>query len=102
MTTPKKLRERYVGQQAFKDVDELQHYFRMGLKLPYDYVVVGKILYTQHEYDMGGRTVTYANKTHNRMLNIETSNRYGDTGWTDATVTEYETGYLRNDIVYAH
>lgn len=101
MATPKAKRERYVGKQAFKDAQELQDFYRKGGTLPYDYVVVGNILYTLHEYDMNGRMVTFANKKHYRMLEVTTYNRYGDTQYTDAIVEEYEAGYLRDDIAYA-
>ena len=88
--------------EKFKDVQALQDFYEAGNKLKYDYVIVGGILYTQHEYDMDGRTVTWANKKHNMMIEVVTSNRYGELGYTDAKVSIYsEAPYLRNDITYA-
>jgi len=65
-----------------------------------DYVTVGGILYTMHEYDSEGRTITWANKKKNRMLEMTTSNRYHN-GYSDAKVEEYEASYMRTDISYA-
>ena len=65
-----------------------------------DYVTVGGIVYTMHEYDMAGRSITWANKKHNKMLEMTTHDRYKD-GYSDAEVTEYEPWGLRDDIAYA-
>ena len=65
-----------------------------------DYVTVGGILYTMHEYDMDGQTITWANKKHQLMLELTTRNRY-KFGYRDAQVIEYEASYMRTDIAYA-
>ncbi len=65
-----------------------------------DYVTVGGLVYTMHEFDSDGRTITWANKKHGQMLEMTTSNRYQN-GYSDARVEQYEPGYFRNDISYA-
>ena len=65
-----------------------------------DYVKVGGVLYTMHEFDLDGRTVTWANKKHEKMLEMTTFNRYHD-GYADAVVEAYPAYYLRTDINYA-
>lgn len=64
-----------------------------------DYVTVGGIVYTMHEYDGAGRTITWGNKKHQKMLELTTSNRY-QYGYADSVVEEYEPYYLRTDISY--
>jgi hypothetical protein len=87
--------------ERFADAKALQDFYRQGNTLKYDYLIVGGILYTMHEYDHDGRYVTYANKKHKMMIEVTTSNRYGDTGYTDATVDVYPADYIRDDITYA-
>lgn len=99
MKTPKKLASKYTD-DVFKDAQALQDFFHAGNKLKYDYVIVDGILYTMHEYDMEGQTLTFANKKHEMFLEISTSNRYHN-GFTDAFVQVYPTYYLRTDIHYA-
>lgn len=88
--------------ESFKNLNELQDFFRAGKTLKYDYVIVDGILYTMHEYDMDGQYVTWANKRHEKMFQVQTQNRYGDNGYLDAEITDLSpAGYLRNDIIYA-
>ena len=100
MTTPKKIRDKYTD-DSFKSAEALEKFFRSGKKLTYDYVIVDGILYTMHEYDMEGRTVTWANEKHSMMLEVSTDDRYSAAGYTDARVAVYPASYLRNDITYA-
>lgn len=65
-----------------------------------DYITLGKHVYTMHEYDMGGRFITWANKKHEKMVEVETSDRYLN-GYKDAIVRSYPAFYLRTDISYA-
>ena len=65
-----------------------------------DYVSVGGIVYTMHEYDDVGRLVSWANKKHNLMIEMETDNRY-KFGYSDAKISQFEPYYMRNDINYA-
>lgn len=66
-----------------------------------DYVRVDGVLYTMHEYDWHGHQITWANKKHDQMIEVNTTNRYLR-GYGDATVYgPYTPGYLRNDISYA-
>lgn len=65
-----------------------------------DYVTIGGKVFTMHEYDESGKSVTWANKKLNLMVEAETSNRY-QSGYYDAKVTDYYASYLRNDISYA-
>jgi len=91
----------------FKDIASFQKFLRGG-DYPkchekigcLDYVKVGGILYTMHEYDIGGRYVNWANKKHNLMIQMDTANRY-QTGYGDAQVEQFEAYYLRDDISYA-
>lgn len=91
---------KYTDEQ-FKNAQEFEKFLHSGKILKYDHVIVGGILYTMHEYDNDGREVTWANKKHNSMMSVTTSNRYGYMGYTDAKVEVYEPGYLRDDIIYA-
>ncbi|MHB8674630.1 MAG: hypothetical protein ACYDAK_13265 [Candidatus Limnocylindrales bacterium] len=65
-----------------------------------DYVTVAGVLYTMHEYDSAGKTITWANKKHGLMLEMTTSDRY-TRGYSDAEVIAYPSDWLRNDISYA-
>lgn len=90
---------------TFKTIDGFQKFLRSDRYKheqsgTLDYVTVGGLVYTMHEYDMDGRSITWANKKHNKMIELETSNRYKN-GYSDSIVTEYEPVGLRNDIVYA-
>ena len=64
-----------------------------------DYITIGGIIYTMHEYDSEGRYITWANRKHNKMIEMETSDRYKN-GYDDAIVLEYEPVGLRTDISY--
>ena len=64
-----------------------------------DYVTVNGIVYTMHEYDHAGRTITWANKKHNLMLEVTTSDRYTN-GYSDSKVEIYEPYGLGDDIHY--
>lgn len=59
------------------------------------------MLFTMQEYDMAGKSITYANLKHKLMIEVTTSDRYSSLGFTDAKVTMDELTYWRNDIVYA-
>lgn len=91
---------------TFKNVENFQAFLRSG-KYPschssgcLDYVRVGGVLYTMHEFDLYGHSVNWANKRKNKMIEMTTADRY-NLGYEDAEVIEYEPGYLRNDIAYA-
>ncbi len=90
---------------TFKNVETFQKFLHSGKyekeqSGTLDYVTVGGLVYTMHEYDMDGRTVTWENKKHARMIEMTTANRYKN-GYGDAEVIEYPADYLRNDITYA-
>jgi len=86
--------------ESFKSIKDFENFYRSGKSLKYDYVIVGGLLFTMHEYDMDGKYVTWANKKHNKMIEVKTSSRY-KTGYIDAEMEEYEPSYLREDITYA-
>lgn len=65
-----------------------------------DYVTVSGIVYTMHEYDMDGKIITWANKKHEHMIELTTSNRYKN-GYSDAEIITYNPSYLRSDISFA-
>ncbi len=66
-----------------------------------DYVNVDGKTFTQHEYDMDGRTITWANKKHNTMIELTTPAGRYKYGYDDAIVEMYPANYLRDDIHYA-
>jgi hypothetical protein len=53
-----------------------------------------------HEYDESGKLITWANKKHNLMIEMETENRYRN-GYSDAKISQFEPYYMRSDISYA-
>ena len=92
----------------FKNIENFQHFLRTRYddcthgSGCLDYVNIGGITFTMHEYDMGGQSITWANKKHNRMIECTTANRYRVMSrYRDAEVIEWEPLYLREDITYA-
>lgn len=90
----------------FKDVASFQKFLQSG-KYPachssgcLDYVKVANVIYTMHEYDLDGQSVTWANKKQAMMIEMTTANRY-KLGYNDAEVVRYPASFLRNDISYA-
>ena len=78
----------------------LQKKYRNDNKL--DFVDIAGILYTMEEYDMSGKEISYYNKRTGLGFAVCTSNRYSETGFTDATLcAPYQVGYYRNDISFA-
>lgn len=86
---------------SFKNPEAFQSFLRTKIwkSGELDYVTVNKIIYTMHEYDLDGKTITWANKKHHKMIELTTKNRYKN-GYSDAQVIEYEPFYLRTDIYY--
>jgi len=66
-----------------------------------DYIIVDGILFTMDWYDMDGKEIYYGNKTESKVLEIHTSNRYGDNKFTDAEVVISPMLAYRTDITYA-
>jgi len=96
-----KFYDRYTDEK-FVDAQEFEDFLRRGQTLKYDYMILGGVLYTMHEYDMDGKQVTWANKKYNTMVEVNTSNRYGERGYTDAEVLFINDPWgLRMDINYA-
>ena len=87
--------------EKFRDAQAFEKFLQSGKTLKYDYVIVGDVLFTQEEYDMDGKTVIWANRKHEQQMSVDTSNRYGSLGYTDAKVYLYPATSWRNDIVYA-
>lgn len=88
----------------FKNSAELQKFLRTKYKNDgtLDFVDLAGILYTQHEYDISGKEISYQNKRTGLGFIITTANRYSPAGFTDAEVSEPASfGCFRNDIVYA-
>lgn len=83
----------------FADCREYQRHLRKGGEI-YDNVQIGNILYTQDEYDMDGKYITYGNKRTGMAIRIETQNRYSEYGTSDAEVRRWNSGCWRNDIIY--
>ena len=91
----------------FKDIAGFEKFLRSG-KYPachssgcLDYVKIGGVVYTMHEFDEAGQTVEWANKKKNRIVSMDTENRYKN-GYYDAKVIAYQAySGLRDDIAYA-
>lgn len=101
--TSKKIVQEYMGESPlnFKSEKHLQKFIRKEGKAP-DYVLISGILYTMDEYDSSGRQITYYNKRTGLGFLVETRNRYGDTGFTDAVVEEpYDVDCWRIGFNYA-
>lgn len=64
-----------------------------------DYITVGGLVFTMHEYDNDGKYIQWANKKNGLMIELTNSNRYQN-GYEDSTVEQYETDYFRDDISY--
>jgi hypothetical protein len=95
--TPKKIRERFTSAKwQFSNIEDYQDYVRRHGTL--DVMVIDKILFTQEEYDMSGKQISYFNKRNMLTVMVETSNRYGATGFTDAIVSIDDACAYRNDI----
>lgn len=91
---------------TFKDAASFEKFLRSG-KYPachssgcLDYVRVAGILYTMHEYDMDGQSVTWGNLKNLTMLEMRTANRY-KLGYNDAEIVAYPASFMRQDIAYA-
>lgn len=84
---------------TYKDAQDYQIYLRKNGN-PHDYVIVNGILFTQDEYDMSGKEITYGNLKKKKSMTITTSDRYKD-GFEDAVVEIDELYSWRNDINYA-
>lgn len=87
----------------FKNIEDFQNFLRTKewKSGELDYITVGDRVYTMHEYDSDGQNMSWANKKHNELIDCDTSNRYGSTGFTDAKLYLFEDyGFLRDDIHY--
>ena len=81
----------------FKNFEELQKHIRQnGFS---DYFKVNGLIYTQQEYDMQGKTISYGNKKHEKGFIVNTEDRYKK-GTQDAEIELFDEWFLRNDIVY--
>lgn len=96
----KKLYSRYTD-ESFADAQAFEDFLHTGKTLKYDYVIVDGILYTMEEYDHDGKNVMWANRKHEMQMCVETVNRYGSLGYTDARVDIWPAISWRNDIAYA-
>ena len=88
---------------TFKDIIEFEEFLhtKQWKSGELDYVTVGGKVFTQHEYDMDGKNMSWGNKKHDTLIDCNTSNRYGSKGFTDAKLYQFENyGLLRNDINY--
>lgn len=83
----------------FKSFKELELYIRKNKTE--DYFKVEGIIYSMEEYDIKGELIKYANKKHNKGFLVETTNRYGSLGFSDAHIEfNPKWDYFRNDISY--
>lgn len=90
---------------TFKNVENFQKFLRTKYRACHesgciDYVTVAGKVFTMHEYDSNGQLVTWANKKHNLMIEMETADRYKN-GYGDAEVSQFNPYYMREDISYA-
>lgn len=92
---------------SFDDIADFQKWLKGENKKPFhldyinhlDYITINNITYTMHEYDKAGQIINWANKKHNKMIELNTTNRYVS-GLSDARVIEYKADWLRDDVVY--
>ena len=81
----------------FLNFDKLQKYIRKnGFK---DFFKVDGIIYTQQEYDIDGKYISYGNKRLSKGFIVNTKDRY-NLGTQDAEIEFLDEWYLRNDISY--
>ncbi len=88
---------------TFKDIDRLTAFLRTSKwnSGELDFITVGGIVYTMHEFDDEGKYMNWANKKHDTLIQCDTSNRYSPSGFSDADCWLQENwGMLRSDISY--
>ena len=83
----------------FKDIAGFQVYLRTTRKAP-DHVAIWDTGYTMDGYDEEGEELSYGNVEKQKTLIVETGNRYGESKYDDAIVTEDVLCSYRNDIEY--
>lgn len=90
---------------SFKNRDILEQFLRCKnwKSGELDYITFNKHVFTMHEYDSEGKTMSWGNKKLNTLIEVQTSNRYDkNMGFTDAKVWVFDNyDFLRNDIHYA-
>jgi len=83
--------------KSFNNFEELQKFIRKnGFK---DAFKIKNVVYTQQEYDIEGKQITYGNKRLIKGFIVNTEDRYNK-GTQDAEIEFLEDWYLRNDISY--
>lgn len=87
-------------EHRFKTLKDFEYFLHLANKAP-DYIVVDNLLYTMEEYDHSGREIIYQNRRTKKVIEVDTSNRYSDSGFRDAEVIGYPAISHRPDIVYA-
>ena len=67
-----------------------------------DYITFDGHVYTMNEYDSEGKIMSWGNKKLDKLIEVNTSNRYDkNIGFTDAKVYVFDNwGLWRNDISY--
>lgn len=87
----------------FSSLDELEDYIRTKHSFPDDFIY-NNAKYTMEEYDMEGKTLTYASCDNEQGIRVETpENRYNkniDYSDMEIEIEEYEPFGLRDDIGY--
>lgn len=90
---------------SFKNKDILEQFLRCKnwKEGELDYITFDGHVFTMHEYDSEGRSMSWGNQKLNKLIEVETRNRYDKhSGFTDARVYVFENyDCLRNDISYA-
>jgi len=88
---------------SFKDVSDFEKFLhsKKWNSGELDYITVNNRIYTIHEYDSNGKNMSWGNREHDELIDCNTSNRYGSTGFTDAKIYLFgDYGLLRDDIHY--
>jgi hypothetical protein len=88
---------------SFKNVDIFERFLRSKnwKSGELDYITLDGHVFTQHEYDSDGKVMSWGNKKLDQLIEVNTGNRYGQWGFTDAKVYLFENyGLLRKDIDY--
>ena len=82
---------------CFRTINSYQAHLRKGGS-SFDYVKIGKYIFTQDEYDLSGATISYGNKEYQKTLFIMTADRYKSK--KDAVVIMEDFLFARNGFHY--
>jgi hypothetical protein len=65
-----------------------------------DYLKFRGMIFTMDEYDQSGQNIHYGNLKNRKTINVQTSDRYSNTKFTDAVVQFEDFLFARIDYPY--